>query len=171
MDNENTTFKSYAKDLNKSQALEDIDWVSIDKSSSKKFSWYLIFIASTIVLGGLIYLITRDLITTIVIVFCGIILLAYSIKKPKSVNYKLTDSSLYVSGKAFKISNFKSFSINNHGLDKAISLVPMKRFYPYLYINLNQDVSADVIQRLSQIIPVQKPTLDIFESLLRFIKL
>ena len=171
MDTENTTFKSYAKDLNKLQTLEDIDWVSLDKSSSKKFSWYLIFIVSTIALGGLIYLITRDLITAIVIVFCGITLLVYSIKKPRSVNYKLTDSSLYVSGKAFKISNFKSFSINNHGLEKAISLVPMKRFYPYLYINLNQEVSADVIQRLSQIIPIQKPSTDIFESFLRLIKL
>ncbi len=171
MDGNNNTFNSYAKDLNTSQAIEDIDWVSTDNTASKKASWYLIYIFSTLVLGGLIYLVTKDLITTIVIVFCGFMLLIYSIKKPKTVSYKLTDSSIYVSGKAFKIANFKSFSINNHGLEKAVSLIPMKRFYPYLYINLNQEVSADVIQRLSQLIPIQKPTVDIFESLLRFIKL
>lgn len=171
MEDENNSFTSFVKDSPPDELKEDLVWTSPDKISSKKFSWYLIFIISTLLIGGIIYLITRDLITSIAIVFCGAILLIYSIRKPKNIEYKLTDASLYVSGKVFKIANFKSFSISNHGIEKAISLVPMKRFYPYLYINLNQEVSADVIQRLSQIIPIQKPSTDIFESFLRFINL
>ena len=171
MDEDNNSFTSFSDSLNRPQVYEELKWSSNDKTSSKNLLWYLIFSLSTFLIGGLIYLFTRDLITAIVIFFCGAILLLYSIKKPKTINYRLTDSVLYISEKAFKISNFKSFAINSYGLEKALSLVPMKRFYPYLYVDLNKEVSADVIQRISQIIPIQKHNNDLFESFFRFIKL
>lgn len=167
---DNTDFTKTNTIIKDNTAWQDIGWSSAEKITSKNFTWYLSLIVITLIFGVAIYLLTKDIISSAVIVLCGVILFIYSFKKPTPIDYQLRDSSIFISNKEFKIGSFKSFSIIRHGSDTAIALVPMKRFYPYLYINLTSTVSADVIERLSSLIPIEKPKSDLLEAFMRFIK-
>ncbi len=149
----------------------EISWSSLEHVSEKSIKWYLILIFVTIIISGLVYLVTKDLISTIVFVLCGFLIFVYSLKKPRNIEYKIKNNSLMIQNKTYFLSNFRAFSIFKNKNTESLVLVPLKRFVPRIYINLNQDISAKVIDKVNQIIPAEKYTQDLSDKIIDLIRL
>jgi hypothetical protein len=145
-----------------------VNWSSVNSySHSKTTSWYFIVILITVGISSIIYLFTKDRITTGVILVCGILLSVYGGKKPKTVDYQLTRSGFTVNGKYYQFSNFRSFSVIHQEIGSSVILTPLKRFLPYSYIYFDKDLEDQISTALADVLPFEAHRKDLVEDFLR----
>ncbi|MEI9913685.1 MAG: hypothetical protein WDN66_01640 [Candidatus Saccharibacteria bacterium] len=136
-------------------------------SSSKSFNWYLILIVCTLVLTAAVFFITKDKITTAVIVVSGLLVGVYAAKKPKNVNYQLTKYGFAVNGRHYRFGEFRSYTIVSHGSNRSAVLTPLKRFVPYMYINFASDMEQEISNSLADVLPQDISHKDTLDNVLR----
>ncbi len=154
------------------EATNVFSWVALDSHmESKTFGWYLtLFLIALICSGGFYYL-TKDIITSSVIVIAAIFIASYALRKPKELNYLMDKQGFKVKDREYIFGNFKSFSIVNQNNHQSLMLAPLKRFSPYIFLSLDTGNADKVINTVSDILPLEKSDNDLFERFLRFIKL
>jgi hypothetical protein len=145
-----------------------VSWTALDSfSTSKNFGWYFILLLVTIVVAAGIYLLTKDKITTGVILVSGLLIAIYGGKKPKAVKYALTDHGFKINDKSYEFNNFRSFSIVQHSGNLSAVLTPLKRFMPYMYIYFGGDVEKQVTTVLSDVLPIEMSHRDLIDKITR----
>jgi hypothetical protein len=112
--------------------------------------------------------ITRDKISTAVLLVSGLVIGYYAAKKPKIVNYKISKYGFKVNDRYYAFGGFKSFVMIRHG-ETGISaiLTPLKRFMPYTYINFTNDTEAKITDALSDILPMKNDDRDLIDRLIK----
>src|SRR5690348_11851788 len=74
---------------------EEVSWTASEYiDHSRGAGWYLALVAGTVVLAGLVYLVTKDYFALGVVAFLGIIVAVFSTHRPKQVQYALTAAGL-----------------------------------------------------------------------------
>ena len=136
-------------------------------SSSKSFNWYLVLIVATLALTAAVYFITKDKITTTVILVSGLLVGVYGAKKPKNVSYQLTRDGFAVNGRHYKFGEFRSYTIVSHGNNRSAILTPLKRFVPYMYINFASDMEQEISNSLADVLPQDISHKDTLDNVLR----
>ena len=145
-----------------------INWTSVNSYTVRKtFSWYLTLITLTAAIAIVVYLITKDKVTSAVLLVSGILIAIYAGKKPKVVNYQLTRNGFTVNGKYYEFSSFRSFAIIHQGVGASAVLTPLKRFLPYSYIYFERDLEDQIATALSEVLPFEDQHTDSVESFLR----
>lgn len=152
---------------------EDVDkpifkWSAPDSFSvNKQFSWYLALIVITLGVAAGIYLLTKDKITTAVILVSGILIGVYASKKPKMVDYQLTKHGFTINGRYHQFGEYRSFSVIYHGDIRSAVLTPLKRFMPYMYIYFASDMEQKILPTLVDVLPKETSHKDTLDNLLR----
>ncbi len=113
------------------------------------FGWYLLLILLTVTIGGVVYLLSRDIFGVIIIGLLGFIVGIAASHKPKEINYELLPGSINVNGKNYFLAQFKSFSVADEAHLVAATLTPLKRFMLPLIIYMKPEDANDVLDRLS----------------------
>ena len=159
--------------LNKeTEATKAFNWVALDSHmESKTFGWYLILFLIALICAGGFYYLTKDTITSSVIVIAAIFIAIYASRKPKEINYLMDAHGFKVKDREYIFGNFRSFSIVNQNNHQSLMLAPLKRFSPYIFLSLDTGNADKVINTVSDILPLEKSDNDLFERFLRFIKL
>ena len=144
------------------------NWSASDSFSVKKSSrWYLTLLVITLIFSVIIYLITKDKITTSVIVVSGLLIGVYAAKKPKVVNYQLTKFGFTINGRQYHYGDFRSFSIVQHGASGSAVFTPLKRFVPYTYIYFKSDLEEQVSSAIANVLPKENSHRDAIDKVLR----
>jgi hypothetical protein len=94
----------------------------------KSVGWYLLLVAGGIVAAAIVYILTRDKISTAVIVIVVIAFGIVAARKPKELTYSLDGKGLTIGDKFYSYDLFKSFAIIEEGAFSSITLMPLKRF-------------------------------------------
>lgn len=129
----------------------DVSWSASEFiAHEKNITWYVILAIVTIVVSAVVYLLTKDKISTGMIILVGVIFGVYAARKPRLLNYKLDNFGLTVQSKLFNYDSFKSFSIAENSVIPNIILMPLKRFMPSLSIYLDPTSEEEVIKLLSE---------------------
>jgi hypothetical protein len=152
----------------KDKSLSPIEWV-INESvfKEKTVGWYFVLGFSALIFAALVYLLTRDKITTGFIIFCAAIFGYYAGHRPHPIRYKLEDDTIMVDEKSFKFDVFKSFFVvDDHGIANLI-LLPQKRFSPGLTVLAEPKNAEKVIDYLSQHLPLDKNREDTIDKFFR----
>ena len=145
-----------------------ISWTASEYIDHTRGSgWYLALSAGTVVLAGLVYLITKDYFATGVIVVMGAVVGVFSTHKPKQVAYELSSLGLKADEKVYALNLFKSFALIREGALSSVNLIPIKRFMPPLSIYFDPSDEQKIVSLLGSHLPLEEGGLDAIERLSR----
>ncbi len=142
-----------------SPALPDantIEWTASEYiAHQKNFSWYLGLTVATIVVAGIIYLITKDKISTGFVLFAGIVVGVIAGRKPRLIAYRLDSSGLTVGQKYYPYGQFKSFAVMPQGPIAVVMLMPLKRLAPSVDMYVPPENAQAILELLTQHLPAE----------------
>lgn len=149
-----------------------VEWSASEFVAHEKgFGWYALLALGTAVVAAGLYLLTRDLISAIVVVVMAVILAIASGHKPRVVTYRLDDAGLTAGKKFYPYSAYKSFSMpDDGGPFTSIVLVPLKRIGFPTGAYLAPDSQQEVLELLSRHLPLERGELSFFDELVAHLR-
>jgi len=133
----------------------------------KTAGWYGLLALVGVVLAAVVYFLTKDKITTGIILFAAIALGVFGARKPRSQQYGLDDAGIHVGAKAYDFASFKAFSVVPEGAVTSIVFLPLKRFMPALTIYVAPEVEDSAVDFLAIRLPLEQHKPDAVDSFLR----
>jgi hypothetical protein len=137
----------------------------------KDFSWYAIFGVSSVVVMLLMYLITRDIWSLLVIGLMVITVIVYANRPPRVLQYGVSDEGIQIGERNYGYETFKSFSIVQEGAIESIILNPLQRFMPPITVYFEPEQGQKIVDILSHYLPLREfepDIIDRFASRIRF---
>lgn len=142
------------------------EYIDHDRSAS----WYLILATGTVVLAGLVYLISSDFLGVAIILILGILVGVFAHRQPAQVTYELNENGLKIGQKLYTYGVFKSFAIVRDEALPSINLEPLKRFMPPITIYFAPQDEEQIISVLGARLPSHEQKADRIDRLSRRLK-
>lgn len=154
------------------QSDQSISWVAAEFiAHQKSASWYGLLALAIAVLAALVFLFTRDKISTSVVIIAGIALGAYGARQPQQRQYILDETGVSIGDKYLPYSLFRSFAVLDEDKVSSISFYPLKRFGQLTTIYYHPENEDAIINLLADRLPMDDRThdpLDRFMKRIRF---
>jgi len=157
----------------KAQSPEDgaISWTASEfVAHEKSAGWYGVLALAAIIIAALIYLITRDTISAVVVIIAALAFGAIAGRKPRQLQYRLSNSGVIIGNKQLGYNLFKSFSVVPEGAFSSIVLRPLKRFSPLTTIYYAPDDEEKIVNLLSDHLPFEEHQPDAVDNMMRRIR-
>ena len=144
--------------------VDTITWTGsefLDKH--KNATWYLSLAVIIAVICAVIYLIGRDIFPVIFIVIISILFAIVASRKPRQIQYSVSDSGLSIGRRTYSFADFKSFSLQQDGAIGYVNLMPLKRLALEVSLYYPPEEENRVIEAISSHIPhdqVEEPLVD-----------
>lgn len=149
-----------------------ITWTASEYvSHDKNILWFLYVIIAVVATAGLIYLITRELISSLAIFVVGIAFSAFAARPPRVLNYSVDSHGLSIDQKHYPYSSFKSFSVIQDAAVRSIILMPLQRFGLPITIYFDPSDEQKIVETLGGHLPYEnrRPSpIDNFMRRIRF---
>jgi hypothetical protein len=139
------------------------EFIAHDKSPR----WYGALAGAFVLLAIIVFAITRDKISTGVVIVAGIALGAYGARQPQQQRYTLDEDGLTIGQKYLPFTAFRSFSVIDEGAVSSISFFPLKRFGQLTTIYYDPSDEPVIIDLLADVLPMDGRTHDAVD---RFMK-
>ena len=150
---------------------DTVSWTASEFIAHQKTTgWYGILAATTVVVASLIYLLTRDLITSGFVIFGALILGYYASRQPSEQHYQINAKGLLIGGKSYGYENFRSFSIVDEGAFSSVVFMPLKRFAPLRAIYFAPEHEDKIIEMLMPRLPFEEYSHDAIDRLMSRIR-
>lgn len=142
------------------------EFIAHDKSPA----WYLALATAGVVTSALVFVVTKDKITTAIIAFALFAFGLFAARKPKNQTYALDMRGLRIGQRLYSFTSFKSFAISEEGQAASLIFMPLKRFMPPLTIRLTPEVEDRAVNFLAQVLPFDQHHRDAVDSLMKRIR-
>lgn len=150
---------------------EEVNWTASEFIAHEKgINWYLALVASVLFFTAIVYLVTRDKITTAVIILAAIIFGVYAARKPRTLSYRLGAAGLMVGEKFYDFNHFRSFVVYHEGAFSSVSFMPLRRFMPILTVYYSPEDEQRIVQLLSLRLPMENRGRDVIDRFLHRIR-
>lgn len=137
---------------------------------AKSPSWYLALSAVAAALSAVVYLISRDIISVIVVVVAALLLGFYGGRQPRQLEYKLDFKGLSIDDKHLGYGEFRSFSVMTEAGFSSIVFMPLKRFAAPTTIYYPPEDEDKIVGVLSGHLPLEERTHDAVDRLMHRIR-
>jgi hypothetical protein len=145
-----------------------VNWTASEYIDHKQgFGWFASLVLATLLLAGLVYVLTHDYFAVAVIVLVGIIVGIFARRTPKELHYHLSADGLKIEEKLYPLGQFKSFAIIQEGPICNLEFVPLKRFMPPVSAYFETADTKRIIAVLEDFLPYEERRLDGVERLSR----
>ena len=137
----------------------------------KNAGWYGILALAGVVGATLIYLLTRDMISAVMVIVVAVALGALAGRKPRTLQYQIDNQGLQIGEKFYSYGEFKSFSVIDEGALSSIRLLPLKRLMPPLSVYYDPQDEDRITSILAAYMPFEegeKDAVDRFMHRIRF---
>jgi hypothetical protein len=152
-------------------AQEVVSWRASEFIDHQKSSiWFAVLTFGALILSVVVYVVTRDILATLVILVAAIAFGVYAGKKPRTLTYSLGPNSLKIDGKSYNYDDFKSFCLMQEGALYSIILESVKRFMPPLTIYFAAEDGEKIFDTLAMHLPHEIRKRDAIDSLMRRIR-
>lgn len=149
-----------------------IRWTSPALSHKDKDSaWFGAYVLGAIIIGALVFLFTRDIISTIVVFVAAGLLLYSGARRPADLNYSLGEGFLLAGRKLYRLQDFKAFSTDEQPTGVSITFWPLKRFMPVVTVFVSHEQMQMVVDRIEDYLPSEPHKNDAIDRILRRIQL
>jgi len=129
---------------------QEVSWLGSEYIHHEKSgAWFMALFGIAVLAAGLVFLVTRDFITSGMIVFCAFIFGVFSRREPKQIQYSVSDNGIVIDDKSFSYKQFKSFSVAQEGAIENIILRPVKRFDTYKTIYCAPEQLDQIVEIMS----------------------
>ena len=154
------------------ESVNEINWEASEYiHHEKSVGWYLLFgLGSAIIIGGT-YLLLEDIISIIVVTLMSITILVFANRRPRALQYVLSDEGIKIDGRGYAYSSFKSFSIMQYGAVESIYLEPLERFMPPISVYYAPEQAEMITEMIGQYLPHRDREPDFVDRLVHRIRL
>ena len=115
--------------------------------------WYVLFFIGLAVAAGLVFLVTKDYMSSIFIAIAGVIFAIVIPKKPRELSYEVGNQGISIGNRSYSYAEFKSFDLIMDGGVKCINLIPLKRLMPEISLYFPPEQEMAIVYVLSQHLP------------------
>ena len=153
------------------QPNQSITWTASEYIAHHKTpKWYALLGLCAIVLALLIWLLTKDKISALVVLVGAAVLGGYGARPPQELQYELTADTLLIGAKQYNLDSFRSFTIDDQQTFSSVNLIPLKCFAPGLSIYFSLNDEAAIMDLLSPRLPIEDHQPDLIDRLMRHIR-
>jgi hypothetical protein len=150
---------------------DPISWTASEFiAHDKEPGWYGLLALGALVATGLVYLVTRDPISSTVILVGALTFGFYGARKPRQLQYLLSDHGLRIASRYYPFEQFRSFSVIPEGAFSSIVFMPLKRFAPLTTIYYAPEDEDKIIDLLSIQLPYVERSHDVVDRLMHRIR-
>ena len=150
---------------------DTISWTASEYIAHHKSSgWYLALVGAAILVAAIIYLLTRDAISTAVVLVGAVIFGVYAGRQPRELQYTLDAHGLTIDQKFYPYEGFRSFAVIDEGAFASIAFMPLRRFAPLVSIYFAPDDEDRIIELLSERLPFEEHPNDPIDNFMRRIR-
>lgn len=132
----------------------------------KSVGWYGVLALGAVILAAIIWLLTRDLISAIVVIVAAVVFGFYGARQPRELQYSLSSRGLSIGPRHFALEQFRSFSIITEGAFSSIVFVPLKRFAPLVTIYYDPADEPKIVALLSDTLPHAERERDMIDRIM-----
>jgi hypothetical protein len=118
------------------------------------------------VVAVLIWLLTKDTISSVVILFAAFVFGFYARRQPRELAYRLDDGGLTIGPKFYPYAGFRSFAVMDEGAFSSVVFMPLKRFAPLVTIYYDPKDEENIVGLLSDRLPMEERQKDAVERLM-----
>ncbi len=148
-----------------------ISWTAAEFIAHDKTArWYGLLLLSAALSAGLVLLLTRDIISTSVVLVGAIILAIYAARQPKQQTYQANINGISVGQRYHSYEEFRSFAVTSEGGLTSIVFMPLKRFSPLTTVYCKPGDEDQIIDLFADILPFEEHTYDAFDRLMQRIR-
>lgn len=148
-----------------------ITWTASEYiANPKNTGWFALLAASSLVLAVVVYLLTKDIVSTVVIVVLGVLVGTFAARQPRTLQYEIDDKGVHIGGKLYPYAGFKAFSLADEHATRFISLLPLRRFMPPLVVHYAAEDEQTIADVLASYLPYEEHKTDIVDSITRRVR-
>ena len=154
-----------------SKSVKAVSWTASEYiEHDKSAGWYIRFMLVAVVSIGLIYLLTRDLMSVVLLTLLAVGFAIFAARKPDVLQYQLDNQGITIGKKHYPISLFRSFAVIEEGAFHSITLLPMKRFMPAISLYYDPDNEQAIIETFSNLLPQEDRKQDPLDKFMHHIR-
>ena len=148
-----------------------VSWTASEFIAHQKTAgWYSILAVVAVVFSVLVYLLTRDLITSGFVIFGALILGYYASRQPNELHYQIDSKGVLIGNKIYGYESFRSFSIVDEGAFSSVVFMPLKRFAPLRAVYFAPEHEDKIIEMLMPRLPFEEYSHDAIDRLMSRIR-
>lgn len=145
-----------------------ISWTASEFVAHEKTAgWYVLLLVGALVFAAGAYLLTKDVVSTGVVIVAAIILAVYGSHKPAEQQYVIDDTGIGIGQKHYNYDEFKSFAMASEGAFSSLVFMPLKRFAVPLTIYFAPKDEERIVNLLSNQLPLEEHRLDAVDHLIK----
>lgn len=133
----------------------------------KDFLWFALLGIGTALLMATVFFLTRDYVSTAVVLLVAVLFGVYGMHKPKVRQYGIDEHGIRIDAQQFPYDSFKSFTVIQEGGIRSIELMPLRRFMPFITIYMDPADEEDIIGTLSDYLPFEQREQALVDKLMR----
>jgi hypothetical protein len=148
-----------------------ISWTASEfMAHDKSAGWYVALLVGAGVFAAAVYLVTKDVVSTGVVIVAAVILAIYGSHKPQEQQFTVDAQGIGIGSKRYSYDSFKSFAITSEGAFSSLVFMPLKRFAIPLTIYYAPEDEERIVNLLSDQLPLEEHRLDAIDNLMRHIR-
>lgn len=145
-----------------------VTWTASEYVSHPKGSaWFGGFGAAIAGLVIVVFFVTRDILTVILVGIAGIAFGAFAARSPQVLNYQLDGEGLTIGPKHYPYASFKSFSVIDDGPLNSLLFTPLKRYSTPIVVYYDQKDEEKIVDTLSNYLPLEDRGHDMVDKVTR----
>ena len=160
-----------SSDIAQDEDDEAITWTASEfVAHEKSTAWYVQLSFGAVVLAAVVYFLTKDVISTGIVIFAAFALGVYGARAPRQLQYTLDDEGVKIGQKYYDYEAFRSFAVVPEGVFSSIVFMPLKRFAPLTTIYYDPKDEERILDLLEPRVPYEEYSHDAVERLMRRIR-
>ena len=143
------------------QQIPAVSWSASEYVAHEKSAgWYFALFGATTLLVTLIYILTKDILASVVILLASMVIGVYAARKPSTKSYEINEQGIQIDSVMHHFREFRSFSVIEEGALDSVWLKPLKRFSPVVAMYFPPEDEEKIVDVLSNFLPHEQRELD-----------
>jgi len=149
-----------------------VQWVAGDNEPhhTKSNGWYALLVFGSLVISALVYLVTRDIVSAVVIALVCVGFGVVSVRRPQALHYSIDARGVAIGTRIYSFGQFRSFSIVEDTFGRGAVLTPLKRFMPILSVRFDAEQADKIVEALAEHLPMEAHRADAMDKIARTIR-
>lgn len=149
-----------------------VNWTAHEYIHQEKGAlWFILFAIIIAVLIAVSIFLMNSWSFAILLGVIAVVVVVYSRRPPRELNYSLTGEGLYIDEKLHKFEAFKSFGVIRDGEEFSVMLIPVQRFQPGITVYFPEESGEAIVDMLGSRLPMKDLKLDAVDRVVRLLRL